>query len=87
METAQFGAYPGPSSPISKSIPLEKYSSAVSREGSRSHRWVHDARRDLLTLTFKTVDIPTDGGRIDTRLFMAVTAGIDTLVGPSQFCS
>ncbi|KFX92914.1 hypothetical protein V490_05105 [Pseudogymnoascus sp. VKM F-3557] len=49
------------------------------REDARSHRWVHDARRDSLTLTFKTVDIPTDGGRIDTRLFMAITAGTDTL--------
>lgn len=79
--------FPGTSHAASKSIPLDKYSSAVSREGSRSHRWVHDVRKDLLTLIFKPVDIPIDNGRIETRLFMAVTAGRDTLVSHSPLSS
>ncbi|OBT77426.1 hypothetical protein VF21_04245 [Pseudogymnoascus sp. 05NY08] len=79
MESSQLRVFPGASHPASKTIPLDKYSSAVSREGSKSHRWVHDVRKDLLTLTFKPVDIPIDGGRIETHLFMAVTAGRDTL--------
>lgn len=87
MESSQLRVFPGASHPASKSIPLDKYSSAVSREGSRSHRWVHDVRKDLLTLTFKPVDIPIDGSRIETRLFMAVTAGRDTLVSPLPLSS
>ncbi|KFZ07100.1 hypothetical protein V501_06776 [Pseudogymnoascus sp. VKM F-4519 (FW-2642)] len=79
MESSQLRTFSGASHPASKTIPLDKYSSAVSREGSKSHRWVHDVRKDLLTLTFKPVDIPIDGGRIQTHLFMAVTAGRDTL--------
>ncbi|ELR05627.1 hypothetical protein VC83_07649 [Pseudogymnoascus destructans] len=79
MESSQLRVFPGTSHPASKTIPLDKYSSAVSREGSKSHRWVHDVRKDLLTLTFKPVDIPIDGGRIETHLFLAVTAGRDTL--------
>lgn len=64
----------------SSSTPLDKYSSAVSAEGSRNHRWVHDLRKELLTLTFKTVDIPIGDSKYEKRLFMAVTAGKDSLV-------
>lgn len=83
MEPSQLRLFSGTFHPASKSIPLEKYSSAVSREGSRSHRWVHDTRKDLLTLVFKPVDISIDDGRTETRLFMTVTAGRDTLVSLS----
>lgn len=83
MEPSQLRAFSGIFHPASKSISLEKYSSAVSREGSRSHRWVHDTRKDLLTLIFKPVDILIDDGRTETHLFMAVTAGRDTLVSLS----
>lgn len=72
---------------ITNPIPLEKYSSAVSPEGSRSHRWVHDVRRDLLTLTFKTVDVPIVGNKNEASLVVAVTAGQDSLVRPSTFSS
>jgi hypothetical protein len=87
MESSQLQTFSGASHPASKTIPLDKYSSAVSREGSKSHRWLHDVRKDLLTLTFKPVDIPIDGGRIQTHLFMAVTAGRDTLVSLSSLSS
>ncbi|KFY30842.1 hypothetical protein V493_01611 [Pseudogymnoascus sp. VKM F-4281 (FW-2241)] len=79
MESSQLQVFPWTSHPASKSIPLDKYSSAVSSEGSRSHRWVHDVRKDLLTLTFKPVDTLIDYGRSETHLLMTVTAGRDTL--------
>ncbi|OBT69312.1 hypothetical protein VE03_01198 [Pseudogymnoascus sp. 23342-1-I1] len=79
MESSQLREFSGTSHPASKSIPFDKYSSAVGREGAQRHRWVHDVRKDLLTVTFKPVDIPIDGGRNETHLFMAITAGRDTL--------
>lgn len=63
-----------------RATPLEKYSSAVSPEGSRNHRWIHDLRKELLTLTFKTVDIPINNHQYEERMFMAVAAGRDVLV-------
>ncbi|KFY15322.1 hypothetical protein V492_02075 [Pseudogymnoascus sp. VKM F-4246] len=77
MDSSQLGVFPD--HPASKSIPLEKYSCAVSHEESRSHRWVHDVRKDLLTVTFKPVEIPIDNGSIETHLIMTVTAGRETL--------
>jgi hypothetical protein len=87
MESSHLQISSGAFDLATNSIPLEKYSSAVSPEGSRNHRWVHDVRRDLLTLTFKTVDIPVVGNKNETRLVMAVTAGRDSLVRPSSLAS
>jgi hypothetical protein len=61
------------------SILLEKYSSAVSLEGSRNYRWVHDVRKEL-TLTFNTLDIPVAANQYEKRFIMAVTAGRESLV-------
>lgn len=60
-------------------IPLEKYSSAVSPEGSRNYRWVHDVRKEL-ALSFKTVDIPIVANQYEKRLLMTIDAGKGPLV-------
>jgi len=80
METTQQQSSLGAFDLAASSIPLDKYSSAVSHEGSRNHRWIHDVRKDLLTLTFKTVDISISSQQNEMQLFMVVTAGMDSLV-------
>ena len=61
-------------------IPLEKFSYAVSPPEARAHHWVHDSRRDELFLVFRPERLPREDGTYGKTTLMIVLAGGDILV-------
>ena len=63
------------------SVPLEKFSFAVSPTGAATHQWVHDTRRDDLFLVFRPVRLFHDDNEYENSMMMSVSAGGLLLVG------
>lgn len=61
-------------------IPLEKFSFAISPLEARTHQWVHDSRRDDLFLVFRPERLPRGNGGFEKTTLMIVLAGADILV-------
>jgi len=62
------------------SVPLEKFSFAVTTLGTGNHQWVHDNRADKLFLVFRQTRQSQCGDAVDNPLLMSVTAGSQILV-------
>ena len=61
-------------------IPLEKFSFAVSPLEAITHQWVHNNRRNELFLVFRPERLSRDDGGYYKTTIMNVLAGADLLV-------
>jgi hypothetical protein len=80
MAASQFQISSQSSFPDCITVALEKFSFAVSPTGTIIHQWVHESRRNGLSLDFRRTKLSHEDGRYEHSLVMSVSAGSGELL-------